>query len=61
MKAAINVMEQPSKQLVEKTISSDEGANSDAQADYGEDDGADISVKEEQPSSEEEELEAMPD
>jgi len=60
MKAAIDVMEQPSKQLVEKTISSDEGALSDAQDDYDVDDDASSSIKKEEPSSEEEETEVIP-
>ena len=60
MKAAIDVLEQPSRQLVEKTISSDEGALSEAQDDYGVDDDAGSSIKKEEPSSEEEEPEVIP-
>ena len=60
MKAAIDVLEQPSRQLVEETITSDENDLSEAQDDYGVDDDAISSIKKEELSSEEEEPETIP-
>ena len=60
MKAAIDVLEQPSRQLVEETITSDENDLSEAQDDYTVDEDANSSIKKEELSSEEEEPETIP-
>ena len=60
MKAAIEVLEQPSRELVEETFTSDENAVSEAQEDYGVEDDASSSDKKEQLSSMEDEPGAIP-